>query len=591
METKMSNKSKKLSKNEKTSSKKSKSKQVVSRVVIEGEGRDEWDKRYFKFSVVGSDRDIPPFSVEQLFSDSKPVFAALANAGWNGFTNKARNELLEKLQKRKQESPSFKVVTRLGWNSGAYVFPDEIVGKPKKPLQKAFGRLDRAMLDKYRANGTLKQWQDQIAALCKGNSRLMFSISFAFTGPILPLVTGPKAGGFQIWGDAETGKTTAAMVAGSVWGCHRGEGRREKGFAESWNSTSGKVEVTALAHNDTLLILDETKRAGKDDRERAQVVTSVAFGLAEMTEKERLTNQGSARWWRCYFLSTSNLSLGQLGRQGKTVIDKANRGRMADISLPNDGHGIYEELHCFVDGEALSDALQRRSRKYYGAPARKFVRRLVNERRSDPQALKKFLKAWRSAYLKRLKADTEAEDLRPLNRTSGRYATVFAAGSLAIKLGILPWNRKKLLRAILSCELDQLRQPDEDEDSTAPPPETLRAKLVQYLNDNRKNFMNLNKKRPRYTRDKLDAAPGYRAKEKGQRWYYVTADQLKAIIGTRDGARAVKQMLAKEGLLEQKKKKFVVQRRIFVGGKGRDNYAWVHAIKADILKKDKSDND
>ncbi len=376
METKMSNKSRKLSKNENTSSKKSKSKQVVSRVVIEGEGRDEWDKRYLKFAVVGSDRDIPPFSIEQFFGDSKPVFAALANAGWNGFTTKARN-----------------------------VFPDEIVGKPKAPLQKAFGRLDHAMLDKYRVNGTLEQWQDQIASKCVGNSRLMFAVSLAFTGPILRFVTGPKSGGFQPWGPAETGKTTGAMVAGSVWGCHRGEGRREKGFAESWNSTAGKIEVTALAHNDSLLILDETKRAGKDDRERAQVVTLVAFGLAEFTEKERLTNPDPVRSWRCYFLSTSNLSLGQLGNRGHVVIDEAERGRLADIPLPNDGHGIYEELHGFVDGEALSDALQHCSRKYYGVPARKFVRKLVSERETDPQGLKNFLKAERSHYLKKLKAE------------------------------------------------------------------------------------------------------------------------------------------------------------------------------------------
>jgi putative DNA primase/helicase len=584
METKMSNKSRKLSKNENTSSK-SKSKQVVSRVVIEGEGRDEWDKRYLKFSVVGSDRDIPPFSIEQFFGDSKPVFAALANAGWNGFTTKARNELLEKLQKRKPEPPSFKVVTRLGWNSGAYVFPDEIVGKPKTPLQKAFGRLDHAMLDKYRVNGTLEQWQDQIASKCVGNSRLMFAVSLAFTGPILRFVTGPKSGGFQPWGPAETGKTTGAMVAGSVWGCHRGEGRREKGFAESWNSTAGKIEVTALAHNDSLLILDETKRAGKDDRERAQVVTSVAFGLAEFTEKERLTNPDSVRSWRCYFLSTSNLSLGQLGNRGHVVIDEAERGRLADIPLPNDGHGIYEELHGFVDGEALSDALQHRSRKYYGVPARKFVRKLVSERETDPQGLKKFLKAERSHYLKKLKAEVEADGLRPLNRNSGRYATVFAAGSLAIKFGILAWSRKKLLKAILSCQLDQLRRADDDDEGADPSVESLRAKLVRYLDDHRSKFMYLNKKRPQLGSHKLGSVAGYRAKIKGDKWYYLTADQLTAIIGKGPNAGTLKHTLVNEGLMDHAKKKFVVQRKIFVGGKGNKNYAWVHAIKADIRKK------
>jgi putative DNA primase/helicase len=190
----------------KSSSKKSKLSTVKSRIRIEGEGRDEWNKRHFKFSVDGSDHQIPPIAAEQLVKEATPLFAAFANAGWNGFTNKARNEVLERLQRRKPRSPTFKVATRLGWNSGAYVLPDQNIGKPEMPLQTAFSGLDRAMLDKYRVRGSLNDWQNQIAAPCEGNSRLMFSVCLAFTGPILRFVKGPKAGGFQIWGDAETGK-------------------------------------------------------------------------------------------------------------------------------------------------------------------------------------------------------------------------------------------------------------------------------------------------------------------------------------------------------------------------------------------------
>jgi putative DNA primase/helicase len=199
---------------------------AVAQVKIVGVGLDEWDGRYFKFSVKGSDRDIPPFSAQQLI-ERKQLFTALVDAGWNGLTAKTQNKFLEQLEARKAEAPTFKVVTRLGWNSGAYVFPDEIVGTPKMSLEKAFGGLDAAMRGKYRVKGTLKQWQDRIASQCVGNSRLMFAVSLAFTGPILPLVSGPKSGGFQLWGLPESGKTTAAMVAGSVWGCHRGEGRSE----------------------------------------------------------------------------------------------------------------------------------------------------------------------------------------------------------------------------------------------------------------------------------------------------------------------------------------------------------------------------
>src|SRR5262249_14320564 len=161
---------------------------------------DEFGRRYLRFAVANSDRDVPPISAEELSRSPTTLWAALANAGWNGFTDKARREVLEKLGRRKAKPPTFEVATRLGWNGDAYVFPDEIVGDAKMPLEKALGGLDRSMLDKYRTKGSLKEWQEKIALLCNGNSRLMFSVSLAFSGPVLPLVTGPKAGGFQIWG-------------------------------------------------------------------------------------------------------------------------------------------------------------------------------------------------------------------------------------------------------------------------------------------------------------------------------------------------------------------------------------------------------
>ena len=81
-------------------------------------------------------------------------------------------------------------------------------------------------------------------------------------------------------------------------------------------------------------------------------------------------------------------------------------------------------------------------------------------------------------------------------------------------------------------------------------------------------------------------APGYRMKIGGQRWLYLTANQLKAIVGTGPHARALKRTLADEKLLDKSKDgKFVVQRPVFKCGKGRENYARVHAIRADILAK------
>jgi hypothetical protein len=90
--------------------------------------------------------------------------------------------------------------------------------------------------------------------------------------------------------------------------------------------------------------------------------------------------------------------------------------------------------------------------------------------------------------------------------------------------------------------------------------------------------MYLNKERPLLGTDKIDSVPGYRAKVNGMRCYYLTAGQLEGIIGSGPNASSIKHRLATEGLLarpnNKNKGKFVVQRRIFRGGKGSKNYKW-----------------
>lgn len=157
--------------------------------------------------------------------------------------------------------------------------------------------------------------------------------------------------------------------------------------------------MTALAHNHSLLILDETKRAGKNDHERAQAVVNTAVGLAEHTEKERLTNPGSARSCCCYFLSTSNYTLNELGEKGNVEIDDAERGRLVDIVLPAGGNGLYEDLRGFADGEKLTDELKARTRRFFGTPRHEFARQLTKQRQRDEQRLKRWLNRRRQEYL------------------------------------------------------------------------------------------------------------------------------------------------------------------------------------------------
>ena len=50
------------------------------KILIKGEGRDEWQNRYFKFAVRGSESDIPPFSAQEILDNPNNLFVALINA-------------------------------------------------------------------------------------------------------------------------------------------------------------------------------------------------------------------------------------------------------------------------------------------------------------------------------------------------------------------------------------------------------------------------------------------------------------------------------------------------------------------------------
>jgi hypothetical protein len=567
-------------------SRKAKSPAPAYRIAIVGEGRDESGNRYFKFAVAGSDVDLPPYSMKQILKNRDDIFTDFANAGVVLVSRSAQNQFINLVQERKPRKPKFKVVTMLGWNSGAIVRPDGIIGKPTIQLERHLNGLDPQMLAKYRVGGTLEDWQSKIVSLCTGNSRLIFAASLAFTGPILRFVSGPRGGGFNLSGSPESGKTTAQMVTGSVWGCHISEGNNEIGFAETWHTTTNKVEVTALAHNDCVLLLDETMQAGETAKKRAEVVPSTVMALAQNREKDRMTNAASARWWLFYFLSTSNFSLDELARQGGVTINDAHRSRLTEICLPAAGCGIYEKLHGFESGEKLTDALIKRCRTYFGAAGRAFQKKLVAASNSDLKQLRKWIARRRDIYSKALKREANAKGLRPLKRSTGRCATVYAAGRLAIKYGLLPWSRKQLLRAILSCQLDQPPPTETTTLNSGNPVDNLRQTLVNYLRERRGEFMDLDNNKPRLGPHVFGSVPGYSATFKTRKWLYLTDAQLRGILGTGPDVKRLKATLSQEDLMARTAKgRFLVQRPVFTGARGNKGHRRVHAFDARIIAK------
>jgi uncharacterized protein (DUF927 family) len=375
------------------------------------------------------------------------------------------------------------------------------------------------------------------------------------------------------------------MVAGSVWGCHVSRERQDKGFIESWHTTEGQVEKTGLAHNNTVLLLDETRLAGSDAKTRAITISKIVFQLSEGVERNRMTNPRPVRGLQSYFLSTSNLTFDQIAVAGKIEMDDAYRSRMFDIPCPEQsGFGIFETIHDFASGEEMSDALQHRSRLYFGTAGLAFVRKLVADRNRNAKGFRRKLKGYRVKYRENAKAAFARAGLKSLARVTSRFATTYAAGRLAIDYGVLPWKPSSLGCAVVDCHLAGLRLNSVQSGEREPDEAELRRRLIAYLRA-RRNFLDLGDGRATKASAVAAEAPGFIGDGKEAGWFYLRKSAVDSLIGTGDAATGLLRRLQTEGdLAKAKQSGFVVQRRIFSDGKGNQKCAWVCAFSPALIK-------
>jgi hypothetical protein len=66
------------------------------------------------------------------------------------------------------------------------VLPDAVVGpvESERIIYQSGGSVEHA----FRSRGALEDWQREIAALCAGNSRLIFAVCTALAAPLLQIV-------------------------------------------------------------------------------------------------------------------------------------------------------------------------------------------------------------------------------------------------------------------------------------------------------------------------------------------------------------------------------------------------------------------
>jgi putative DNA primase/helicase len=352
---------------------------------------------------------------------------------------KTRPLLTQYLQTRQPEEIAT-CTDRVGWHQGrAYVFPRETIQpdarQADEPPERIVYQADGPGENPFRQRGTLADWRTKVAALCVGNTRLLFAVSCAFAGPLMR-PAGIDSGGFHLRGNSSCGKTTLLRAAASVWG--------GPSYMQRWRATDNALEAVAALHCDGLLILDELAQV--DPRTAGEC----AYMLANETSKARSTRTGQARQrltWRLLFLSAGEIGLASHMAEGGKRVRTGQELRMVDLPAEVSPGTVFDTTHGKEGGgAAFAMHLARVCEACHGEAGRAWVSWCVGElaqgdlKRRVRDSAERAAASWVS--------DAASGQV---HRVARRLALVGVAGELATEAGITGWPPGEAVAAALAC--------------------------------------------------------------------------------------------------------------------------------------------
>ena len=315
-------------------------------------------------------------------------------------------------------------VRSLGWVGDCYVLPDIVIGHyDKKP--EYLGEIGA-----FQVSGTLEDWISRVGVFCQGNPLFQLAVQFALTPPLLAPCS-QEGGGLHFYGPSSSGKTTLALVAGSVCG-----GRPGKGFLYQWRFTDNAIESIAARHNDGLLALDEISEA------KSETVSQASYMLINGQGKERLRADATAKKpfrWRLNFLSTGEVATSEKIEAGGRYKSMAGQ-EVRIINLPvlgADGENVFKNLHGFETPAALSEHLKRASKEVYGTLLRAFTVALCGANPDDLHANVETISQGARRFVERV---CPKEGVGQISRVAIKFGFMASVGAFAARHGLLPWS-------------------------------------------------------------------------------------------------------------------------------------------------------
>lgn len=372
--------------------------------------------------------------IEFVYADGAELVKHLASRGLNISPLRKNRERIAVYIQSVTASETITSTDKLGWHGECFVLPDETIGEAESKV--VYQTLYEGHHN-FKTSDTLLEWQKNISRFCSGNSNLIVAVSTAFASPLLPIVN-EKGAGLHFLGSSSLGKTTVISCAGSVWG-----GGGEHGFILTWKTTSNGLEIVASSHNHALLCLDEIGEC--EPREIGRLVYMLPNGIGKIRMDKTLQRRKTSSW-NLFYLSTGEKSLDDIISEMGGNIKGGQEIRLINIEAKTDKYGIFEDLHEFESGAALSYHLRSASLKFYGTASREFLRFLTE---TDFDSIRQKWESAKSQFIADCLKETKETVFSPeVGRVAGTFALIALAGELATEANITGWKKDEAYEAV-----------------------------------------------------------------------------------------------------------------------------------------------
>lgn len=453
-----------------------------------------------------------------------------------------REELIKPISKE------FNLVSKLGYHQGVYLDSRGCVFGKDTSMCRLAPELNLKDIHED-SHGTLDEWKENVAAFAKHSDRMMLCLCASLSGALLYFAD-IESGAFHLHGRTSKGKTTIFFVAGSVCGSPR--------FVRNWLSTETAIEEEASLHNDNVLLLDEIKLledSCKNAGALATLVQKLVYLLSSGTGKQRAVSyQNEALSWRVVYLSNGEKSLETIAREGGSNRMGGSEVRCIDIPCNTDSEwGVFDSLpEGFSKSSVLAKHVERQAKKYFGTAKPAFVKGLLKLESKQPGYVRTNIDLHMEKFMG--KCNLDLSDGQAV-RIAKRFALTYAAGAIAVELGVLDFSKAQIGRAILSLyKISTKERPLSPEEALKNAHNRVKKSF------RRKHLIDLTVKNRVLSDAKVKSALGFIVNFRGKEVFAVTRRQFEAQIGRTDlASQLINRYIAKGILLSGKNEVYTFQ--------------------------------